>query len=248
MSLARARIVLSSSRHCHCLLFGIWGCMLSERSSFRQRVRNVTHALRLRGPLAADTTAQMLHGLNLFLMVWFTIGRFVTTVYPITIQRWGIFALAETGFITALFLLRLGSLRRASLVYMATAWLYTTLVAAFHTGIYSPALSLYVTIPISAAWLLGFRGALWTTGVSLSSALAFAIFKIAGVEFPHYVSATPLGIWSFLVFTVLIGAVPVAHVLKTLQAALAQSRRDAQGIAGVQGAFGTLGDAADRGS
>ena len=89
-------------------------------------------------------------------------------------------------------------------------------------------LALYVTIPISAAWLLGFRGALWTTGVSLGSALVFAIFKIAGVEFPRYVKGGPLGIWSFLVFTVLIGAVPVAHVLKTLQAALAQSRRDRQ--------------------
>ena len=200
--------------------------MLSERSSFRQSVRGVFYALRLRGPLAADTTAQTLHGLNLFLLVWFVIGRFVTTVYPITIQRWGFFALAETGFVTALFLLRLGFLRQAGLVYMATAWLYTTLIAAFHTGIDSPVLSLYVTLPISAAWLLGFRGALWTTGVSLSSALAFAIFKIAGVEFPHYVAATPMGIWLFLGFTVLIGGVPVAHVLKTLQAALEQSRRD----------------------
>ena len=109
---------------------------------------------------------------------------------------------------------------------MAKARLYTTLVAAFHTGIDSPVLSLYVTIPISAAWLFGFRGALWTTAVSLSSALAFAIFKIAGVEFPHYVAATPLGLWSFLVFTVLIGGVPAGHVLKTLQAALEQSRRD----------------------
>ena len=155
----------------------------------------------------------------------FTIGHFVTTVYPISIYRFGLFVLIETGFITALILLRLGFLRRASLVYMGGAWLYTTLVAAFHTGIYSPVLSLYVTIPISAAWLLGYRAALWTAGVSMSSALAFAIFKILGVEFPPYTKATPLGIWLFLVVTVLIGAVPVAHVLKTLQAALAQSRR-----------------------
>ncbi len=153
-------------------------------------------------------------------------GHFVTTKYPISKFRLGLFTLAVTGWVTALTLLRLGYLRRASLVYMATAWLYTTLVAAFHTGIDSPTLSLYVTIPISAAWLLGFRGALWTTGLSLTSALAFAIFKIAGVQFPHYVAGTPMGIWAFLVFTVLIGGVPVAHVLKTLQTALEQSRRD----------------------
>ncbi len=200
--------------------------MLSERFSFRESLRGVFHALRLRGPLAADTTAQTLHGLNLFLVGWFTFGHFVTTQYPISIYRLGLFALAVTGWITALTLLRLGYLRRAGLVYMGAAWLYTTLVAAFHTGIDSPILSLYVTIPISAAWLLGFRGALWTTGLSLTSVLAFAIFKIAGVQFPHYVVATPMGLWAFFLFTVLIGGVPVAHVLNTLQTALEQSRHD----------------------
>jgi signal transduction histidine kinase/CheY-like chemotaxis protein len=202
---------------------------LSQRSSSWQYLRGVTaYPLRLRGPLAADITAQTLHGLNLFLLFWFVIGRFVTGAYPITIHGWAFFALAETGWLTALFLLRLGFLRRASLVYMATAWLYTTVVAVFHTGIDSPVLSLYVTIPISAAWLLGFRGALWTTALSLTSALAFAIFKIAGVHFPRYVAGGPLGIWAFLVFTVLIGGVPVARVLKTLQVALEQSRRARQ--------------------
>ena len=67
--------------------------MLSERSSFRQSVRNVTHALRLRGPLAADTTAQTLHGLNLFLIVWLIFGHFVVAVYPMTKFRIGLFAL-----------------------------------------------------------------------------------------------------------------------------------------------------------
>ena len=109
-------------------------------------------------------------------------------------------------------------------MYLTTAWLYTTLLAAFHTGIDSPVLSLYVTIPISAARLLGFRGALWTTGLTLASALAFAIFNIAGVQFPHYLAATPMRILAFIVFTVLIGGVPVAHVLNTMQAALEQSR------------------------
>ena len=178
----------------------------------------------LRGPLAANTTAQTLHGLILFLLFFFAVGRLVTNVYPITIQRWAIFLLAEFGWVTALFLLRRGYLRRASLVYLTTAWLYTTLLAAFHTGIDSPVLSLYVTIPISAAWLLGFRGALWTTGLTLASAFAFAIFKIAGVQFPHYLAATPMRILAFIVFTVLIGGVPVAHVLNTMQAALEQSR------------------------
>jgi signal transduction histidine kinase/CheY-like chemotaxis protein len=202
---------------------------LSQRSSFWQHVRQVTtYPLRLRGPLATDATAQTLHGLNLFLLVWMIFGHFVVAIYPMTKFRVGLFALGEGGFVVTLALLRIGSLRRASLVYLASTWLYSTVTVAVHTGINSPVLALYVTIPISAAWLLGFRAALWTAGVSLTSALGFAILKIAGVELPRYIAGGPLGIWSFLVYTVLIGAVPVAHVLKTLQAALEQSRRARQ--------------------
>jgi signal transduction histidine kinase/CheY-like chemotaxis protein len=178
--------------------------------------------------LATDATAQTLHGLNLFLLVWMIFGHFVVAIYPMTKFRVGLFALGEGGFVVTLALLRIGSLRRASLVYLASTWLYSTVTVAVHTGINSPVLALYVTIPISAAWLLGFRAALWTAGVSLTSALGFAILKIAGVELPRYIAGGPLGIWSFLVYTVLIGAVPVAHVLKTLQAALEQSRRARQ--------------------
>ena len=53
-----------------------------------------------------------------------------------------------------------------SLVYMATtAWLYTTLIAAFHTPeSNSPrAIPLRDDSNLSAAWLFGFRAALWTT-------------------------------------------------------------------------------------
>jgi signal transduction histidine kinase/CheY-like chemotaxis protein len=199
--------------------------MLIELSSFRQCLRYVTDALRLRGPLAADTTAQTLHGLNLFLIVWLIFGHFVVAIYPLSKFRIGLFVLGASGFVAVLALLRLGSFRRASLVYLASTWLYSTVTIAFHTGIDSPVLALYVTIPISAAWLLGFRAALWTTGVTLSSGLVFAIFKIAGVEFPRYIKGGPWGMWSVLVFTILIGAVPAAHVLKTLQTALDQSRR-----------------------
>ena len=72
---------------------------MSQRSSFWQHVRNVaTYPLGLRGPLAADTTARTLHGLILFLLFLFAVGRLVTNVYPITIQRWAIFLLAEFGW------------------------------------------------------------------------------------------------------------------------------------------------------
>jgi signal transduction histidine kinase/DNA-binding response OmpR family regulator len=195
------------------------------QSSFRELLRRIAHALRLRGSLAADPTARTLHRLLLFLVGWMIFGHFVVAIYPLTKPRLLLFALGECGFLSALALLRLGSLSRASLVYLASTWVYTTLTVAFHTGINSPVLALYVTVPISAAWLLGFRGAIWTAVVCLSSALIFAVFKIVGVEFPRYIIGGPLGIWAILVFTVLIGSVPVAHVLKTLQAALAASRR-----------------------
>jgi signal transduction histidine kinase/CheY-like chemotaxis protein len=195
---------------------------LSEDSSVGRRAR---YLLRLRGPLAVDPTAQTLHGLLLFLLAWMIVGHFVAAVYPLTNFRLGLFALGASGLVAALTLLHLGFFKQACLMYLASTWVYTTVTVAFHTGINSPVLALYVTIPISTAWLLGFRGALWTSCISLSTALVFAVLKIAGLEFPRYIVGGPLGIWTVLVYTVLVGAVPVAHVLKTLQAALAQSRQ-----------------------
>jgi hypothetical protein len=63
-------------------------------------------------------------------------------------------------FAIALALLFRGSLRAVSLVYMSVIWLVATIQVVLNGGIRSPFMVFYLALPISAAWLLGYRAAL----------------------------------------------------------------------------------------
>src|SRR5271154_2891878 len=82
----------------------------------------------------------------------------------------------EVSYATALVLLRLGHFRRASLAYLAGGtWIWATLVGASYGGVHSPGALLYVSLPASAAWLLGYTAAIWTVGGCLVGALVFTV-------------------------------------------------------------------------
>src|SRR5689334_880485 len=141
-------------------------------------------ALRLRGKLATDPIARLLHALVLALASWYAFWTIVLIpLYPNKGPRMGVALLAELGPIAALVLLRLGFFRSASVVYLAGAWLHTTVRMILNGGIRSTAQIIYVTLPVLAIWLLGNRAAIWTASVCLGSALVFVCFDIAGVSF-----------------------------------------------------------------
>ncbi len=168
----------------------------------------------------------MLHWLVLVLAIWIAFATIVTIpIAPITIVRLINVVVLEGSLVATLILLRIGQFRKASLMHLAGTWLWATFLITFNAGIRSSGFVLYVTLPISAAWLLGYGAALRTAGICLSIALVFAFLEMSRVSLPLYIPATPLGIWAVLVQATLMGAVPVAHVLNTLRDALAQSRR-----------------------
>jgi signal transduction histidine kinase/CheY-like chemotaxis protein len=196
----------------------------AEAESTRGYLRSAAHALRLRGPLAADPTARMLYVLVLALAIWYAIWTIILVpLYPDQLVRLGVAVLAELGPVAALILLRHGLLRQATLVYLAGTWLYATVRIALGSGIQSTTMVIYVTLPILATWLLGYRAALWTAGVCLGSSLFFALLEMAGFHHQHAIPVSPLGTWSTLVQVTLIGAVPIAQILQALRDALAQS-------------------------
>src|SRR4051812_48238975 len=93
-------------------------------------------ALRLRGPLGTDPIARLLHALVLAIAVWFAFWTAVLIpLYPNRGPRLGVALLAEIGPIAALVLLRLGLFRHASVVYLAGAWLHTTVRMTMNGGI-----------------------------------------------------------------------------------------------------------------
>jgi hypothetical protein len=93
-------------------------------------LQRAAHAFRLRGPLAADPTAQMFHLLLLAItMVMFTSWIVTLPLAPITFARESIVAWLFAELVAALLVLRLGHFRAAALIHLTGSWGWATLVA-----------------------------------------------------------------------------------------------------------------------
>jgi signal transduction histidine kinase/DNA-binding response OmpR family regulator len=182
-------------------------------------------ALALHGPMAEDASAQALHVLLLSLCGCLLLDLVI--VQPRTTAALANALLLALGFAsygTALAILQKGAVRAASVIYIVGTWLIWTIVIVGNGGIHSPGVVFYVAIPISAAWLLGFRAVILSGIVCLASSLAMAVLEIKGVLLPAMFPGKPIGIWCGLLTAMTIAAVPAARVLQALRASLAQSR------------------------
>jgi signal transduction histidine kinase/DNA-binding response OmpR family regulator len=199
-------------------------------SAVMQFLRGAGHGLRLRGSLANDPTAQILNTLLVSVLYWALFD--VSVIIPLyaanklvsTTQA----SCVMLAFAIALALLYRGSLRAASLVYLSGIWLLATIAITLNGGIHSPALVFYVALPISAAWLLGYRAALLGAGTCLGTSLAMAVLEINGLPMPRYLPGRPLAIWTAIVVAMIISAVPIARILQIYKQAL-NGLRDHQG-------------------
>lgn len=188
--------------------------------------------VRLKGPLSDDPKAGALHALLLGILAW--IGVHVLIILPFIGTRKPLnlaisAALALTAIIS-LYLLRRGSLRKAAMVYIVGWWLFCSMVIVLSGGIRSPALLFYTALPISAAWLFGYRGTLLTAGACISSVVALALMETAGLGPYWYFPGVPFGILAVVILAILIAALPVAHILRMLDATLAQSKLDQEAL------------------
>ena len=194
--------------------------MVDRITSYSHRV---VLALRLRGPLAGDVRARTLHGLviGLLLYVWVV---HIPIIVPLFVGRKAGSTLVNL-YLTLIYgitlaLLRRGSLRRASLFFLAGTWVAATVFIAFGGGIGSTALVHYVNLPILAAWLLGASSAGVMTAVCLGGSLILAIVEQGGYVLPHYFLGSPFSNWSSVAMATLGTVVPVLFVLNGLNEAL----------------------------
>jgi PAS domain-containing protein len=194
---------------------------VSPRSSVSKYLERPSRAFRLSGPPSTDDTAKVLHYLLLTLFTWNGLWTIVllpySTGHPPQLTA---ISLIEAALGAALVKLRGGSLQAASWIYLTGIWVFATVVIAQNGGIRSVVLSLYVTLPVSAAWLLGYRASLWTTAVCMGSALVFAVLESAGVRLPRTIPGTAIGIWIQLAGAVLMSVIPLTQVLRRLSEAL----------------------------
>jgi signal transduction histidine kinase/CheY-like chemotaxis protein len=193
---------------------------VSFKSHISRTIRRVMLFTRLRGSLADDRTARMLHVLLAALVVWLAAGWVATIPFvPVSFPRIFNPLVQEVSYAIALVLLRLGNFRLASLAYLTGTWIWATLVCFSFGGVHSPGALLYVSLPASAAWLLGYEAAIWTGGGCLLGSLVFAVLEMTHASLP-FRQATPLGTWFIIVQAVLINAIPVAQIIGRLRETL----------------------------
>src|SRR4051812_14105218 len=124
---------------------------MSKRSSFVKSLQSVIYVLRLRGPLAFDPNARLLHALVLSLAVWYGLWTVILLpLYPGAVSKLPSVALEEAAPLAALVLLRFGFFRQASIAYLAITWAFATVVVAHDGGIRSPVQIFYGTLPVLA--------------------------------------------------------------------------------------------------
>jgi signal transduction histidine kinase len=189
-------------------------------------IHRVTLFIGLRGSLAADETARMLHVLIAALAVWLAAGWVATIPFAsMSFPRIFNTVVMEASYATALVLLRLGHFRRASLAYLAATWIWATLVSFSFGGVHIPGALLYVSLPASAAWLLGYKAGIWTAGGCLLGALVFTVLEMTHASFSFQRQSTPLGTWFIIVQSVLINAIPVGQIIGRLRETITELRR-----------------------
>jgi signal transduction histidine kinase len=177
----------------------------------------MAHVLRLRGPLAADPAAQMFHIFLVVVGIWMMVSVISTLpLAPVTFRRLRVAAPMNIGVIGALVVIRLGYYRAASLIYLASVWIQATVSTSSLGGIRSGSLIFYGTLPVSAAWLLGYHAALGTAGVCIFSMLVFAVLEMTGMAPRYTPHGTPLGLWFAAGTATLVGTIPVGHVIRRL--------------------------------
>ena len=186
----------------------------------------MAHCVRLRGPLAADPAAQLFHMFLVVVGIWMLTGAVSTLpVAAITFRRILIISSMWLVLIASLIVIRLGYYRAASLTYLIGTWIAATVTISSTSGIRSPALILYVALPATAAWLLGYLAALWSVGVCMSAMLVYLVLDMAGISPPEALQPPSLGIWFNAGLAMLIGTIPVGQVIRRLRATLAERQQ-----------------------
>jgi signal transduction histidine kinase/CheY-like chemotaxis protein len=195
------------------------------------------NAVRLSGPLAADPTATVLHSLIVGVLCWFVLQ--IAVILPFFAFRKAASAatavFAGTACLVAISLLRRGRLRAAGMIYLLGIWVMSTGIIVLNRGIHSVGLVYYIALPVTGAWLFGFRAALRIAAGCVGSALVLALLEMAGQPLPPYFPGRPFGIWTMVAAATVMTAVPVARVLQLLKETLSMHRAAQKALREYQG-------------
>jgi diguanylate cyclase (GGDEF)-like protein len=174
-------------------------------------------------------STELLHSLLIGSLLWLMLQ--VALIVPLFSQRKLVsFAMCGGGILLlwgSFAFLRNGEMKRASIVFLATLWAGTLVCSCLSGGIESVFLVLHAAIPIVAGPLLGLRAALISLGASISVALLMALGAVAGIQLPRYFPMPPVPSWMVVLLALILGTLPVIHILRALHDALLDAKQQA---------------------
>jgi two-component system cell cycle sensor histidine kinase/response regulator CckA len=124
----------------------------------------------------------------------------------------------------ALYLVRAGRVRAASLLFLLSIWCTTEVSSALGGGLRGGVYPLIVLIIVNAGWLLGRASALALAAATLLVALAESLAEYFGHPLPLYLPGNAIGRWMFFAGTLLFAVNPVLAILETLRRQVAALR------------------------
>lgn len=132
--------------------------------------------------------------------------------------------------VLTLVLLRKNLVRTAGIIYLVGMWIGFTAIIVLNGGIHHVGLAVYIALAVSAAWLFGYRAALWTAGACLACMLIVAILENQGLGPPRLLPGTPMGVWMLMIESTVMGVVPVSLILSSYREALSRSQHAEAGL------------------
>lgn len=133
--------------------------------------------------------------------------------------------------LSALYLMRRGRVREASLILVAAIWIYCNFVVAIFGGAQSPAIVLYLLVIIIAGLLLGGRAAVMLSAFSVFAGLGMMVAEVSNLLPPSLITISPIYSWVALIMSMLVAAVLLYLAMDSLNVALDEARRSAGALA-----------------
>jgi len=181
------------------------------------------------GNQSAMRSTELLRSLLIGALVWLTLQ--LTIGIPLfAARKTATLTLTILGLLLnslALFLLRKGEVRSATWVFLVGFWGGSLLCACLSGGIHSVYMVLHAVIPVVAGPILGARAAHISLAGSILATLLMALSEGIGYPLPVYFPLPAASAWMVVLLALILGTLPVSHVLRALNQALSDAQQQA---------------------
>jgi len=186
--------------------------------------------------LADEDQARTARLLNTLLFLVLTLVLVSTPLWPLVYARpWPVLLAAGAAallLVSCLFLLRRGSIRAVTWLFLATFWLIVSFVAVVSGGVHTTAFFTYGAIILLAGLLAGSWPAFLVAGLSSLAGLGMFFAQRYGLLPPPLLLDTPLSAWVALTVNFAVAAAVLHLATRSIAEALRRAHDNERALAG----------------